>query len=66
MAGRKITDNSKKIVLLILEGKSIYAIKKLGFSRETARYYWRKLKFPTKHRRVVAKIKALNRKRQSR
>lgn len=60
---KKVSRKSKNIIKLIESGMTRYAIVKKGYKRETVRYYWRKIKYPDRYRKFVAKIHALNQKR---
>lgn len=58
--GRKISDNSKKIIRLIKLGYSASEIEKKGFAWETVRYYFRKLKYPSKYNRFLKRVAKYN------
>jgi len=57
---RQQSKKAKDIQKLIEQGLEQFAIRNLGYKKETVRYYWRKMKNPKQYIRFIKQIKGYN------
>ena len=64
MGGRKPTQKALEIIDLVKRGEVFSDLVKMGYKAEIAKYYIRKIRYPTQFKKFVKTIKLYNAKRR--